>query len=96
LAGEWQLVSDLSFADLLLWVKLSDDDAFVCIAQVTPDDRPTAYEDDQVGRVAAVRTSRTSRSPRYRADLARRRPVWYGDVPGPQRGDPVRRPGRHT
>ena len=84
LAGEWQLVSDLSFADLLLWVKLSDDDAFVCIAQVRPTTGPTAYEDDQVGRLARRFGRRTPHGRRGAGpDLARGRPGLVRRRPGP-------------
>src|SRR3954464_10850643 len=58
LVGEWQLLSDLSFADLLLWVPvaLSEGDAgmtaaFLCAAQCRPTTGPTAYQYDQVGAV---------------------------------------------
>src|SRR5690606_1780554 len=57
LAGEWQLLSDLSFADLVLWVPVergagtNNPPAFVCVAQVRPTTAATAYQDDQVGRV---------------------------------------------
>ena len=37
LAGDWQLLSDLSFADLLLWVReahpVGERPEFVCVAQ---------------------------------------------------------------
>jgi two-component sensor histidine kinase len=50
LVGEWQLLADLSFADLLLWV----DDAtnpgeYVVAAQLRPTTGPTAFSDDKVG-----------------------------------------------
>ena len=60
LAGDWQLVSDLSFADLLMWVPLDGRGDFLCVAQVRPTTAPTAYQDDQVGRIAG----RPSISPR--------------------------------
>ncbi len=50
LVGEWQLLADLSFADLLLWV---DDAArpgnYVVAAQLRPTTGPTAFSDDKVG-----------------------------------------------
>ena len=49
LVGEWQMLSDLSFADLLLWVPVGEGE-FLCVAQVRPTTGPTAYQDDQVGR----------------------------------------------
>ena len=51
IAGDWQLLSDLSFADLLLWVPVDADGTFLCVAQVRPTTAPTAYQDDQVGRI---------------------------------------------
>ena len=56
LAGDWQLIADLSFADLLLWVHVDPNrhpnrgQEFVCVAQVRPTTGPTAYQDDSVGR----------------------------------------------
>lgn len=65
LVAEWQLLSDLSFADLLLWVPIGTAPAgsewtsessgalssveFLCAAQCRPTTGPTAYLHDQVG-----------------------------------------------
>ena len=51
LAAEWQLLADLSFADLLLWAPVRDGSGYICLAQVRPTTGPTAYDDDQVGRI---------------------------------------------
>ena len=55
LAGDWQLLSDLSFADLLMWVPVKAEPGrprdFLCVAQVRPTTAPTAYQDDQVGKI---------------------------------------------
>ena len=47
-AAEWQLLADLSFADLLLWVPLGPGDstadhagAFLCVAHARPTTGPT-------------------------------------------------------
>src|SRR5829696_923840 len=48
LVGEWQLLSDLSFADLLMWVPVAEGE-FLCVAQVRPTTGPTAFHDDEVG-----------------------------------------------
>ena len=53
LVADWQLLSDLSFADLLLWVRRPDR-GFVCVAQVRPVTAATAHESDQVGRQVTV------------------------------------------
>lgn len=100
LAGDWQLISDLSFADLVLWVRLEDSAGFVCVAQVRPTTAATAYQDDQVGRI-----SRGPEVAHLAVALTQGRiwregdPVWYGDTPARHEAIPVRRrtagePGR--
>lgn len=91
-AGDWQLLSDLSFADLLLWVPVHrDTDAFVCVAQVRPTTAPTAYLDDQVGRiiggpeVAHLTIAFTEGRIWREGD-----PVWYGNTPARHEAIPVR------
>ena len=49
LVAEWQLLSDMSFADLLLWVPIPPDGTFLCAAQCRPTTGPTAYLHDRVG-----------------------------------------------
>ena len=49
LVAEWQLLSDMSFADLLLWVPTPSDGEFLCAAQCRPTTGPTAYLYDRVG-----------------------------------------------
>ena len=51
LVGDWQLLADLSFADLLLLIPDQAGEEFVVIAQIRPTTGPTAYQDDLVGRV---------------------------------------------
>jgi two-component sensor histidine kinase len=91
LAGDWQLLSDLSFADLLLWLPLTAGN-FLCVAQVRPTTSATAYQDDQVGRIVggpemahlviAISQGRIWRE----GD-----PVWYGNTPARHEAIPVRR-----
>jgi len=81
LVSDWQLLSDMSFADLLLWVPVADD-AFLCAAQCRPTTGPTAYLNDRVGevltdaRVAALRTSLTESRIFRESD-----PDWEGETP---------------
>lgn len=49
LTDEWQLLADLSFSDLILWVPDADPNVFWAAAQVRPTTGPTALEDDVVG-----------------------------------------------
>lgn len=54
--AEWQLLSDLSFADFLMWVPTGPEDApsdlFLCVAQARPTTAPTAHPEDVVGSEA--------------------------------------------
>jgi two-component sensor histidine kinase len=93
LAGDWQLMSDLSFADLLMWVALASGQ-FVCVAQVRPTTAPTAYQDDQVGRVSGGPEVAHLAVARDQGRIWREGdPVWYGDTPARHEAIPVRRPG---
>ena len=93
LVGEWQLLADLSFADLLLWVAVEGDE-FLCVAQCRPTTGPTAYLHDQVGEIisgdragpmyVALQEGRIFREtdPNWDSDLPIRReaiPVRLGD-----------------
>ncbi|MCW2496613.1 histidine kinase N-terminal domain-containing protein [Jatrophihabitans sp.] len=102
LVGEWQLVSDLSFADLVLWVPVALPDgeagsvgAFLCAAQCRPTTGPTAYQHDQVGVVL-----RGSRAASLRTALSEERiyrevePDWDGDLPIRREAVPVRAAGQ--
>ncbi len=51
LVGDWQLLADMSFADLILWAPLADGTGFLAIAQVRPVTAQTAFIDDKVGLV---------------------------------------------
>ena len=94
LVGEWQLLSDLSFADLLLWVPVGGGNEFLCVAQVRPTTGSTAYQDDQVG-------NRTSGAAGYPLGVAvvegrifrESDPEWDGEVPIRREAIPVRRAG---
>jgi two-component sensor histidine kinase len=89
LVGEWQLLADLSFADLLLWVVVDDD--FICVAQCRPTTGPTAHVADRVGefrrgsRASALRTAVTERRILRESD-----PDWSEEVPIRHEAIPVR------
>ncbi len=101
LVGEWQLLSDLAFADLLLWVPVSiatneagSEGAFLCVAQCRPTTGPTAYQHDQVGvlvrgaRVAPLRTAFSEGRIFREVD-----PDWDGDLPIRREAIPLRHDG---
>ena len=98
LAGDWQLLSDLSFADLVLWVPLTDTGpgdqppGFVCVAQVRPTTGATAYQDDQVGRICRGPEVAHLAAAQAQGRIWREGdPVWYGDTPARHEAIPVRR-----
>src|ERR1700744_3392668 len=91
LVGEWQLLSGLSFADLLLWVPLSDG-SLLCAAQCRPTTGPTAYVNDQVA--VTVRGDRATSLNIARAEGRIFRdtdPDWDGDLPVRREAIPIRR-----
>jgi two-component sensor histidine kinase len=53
LVSEWQLLADLSFSDLVLWVPDLDVNVLWAAAQVRPTTGPTALVDDVVGDLIA-------------------------------------------
>jgi len=50
LVSDWQLLADLSFADLILWAQLPDQ-GWIALAQMRPTTGPTAFPDDIVASV---------------------------------------------
>jgi hypothetical protein len=85
LVSDWQLLADLSFADLVLWAPLRDGSGWVALAQMRPTTGPTTFHDDVVGTRAA-----TGERPFVDAAFAERRICREGD-PEWTRGVPVRR-----
>jgi two-component system, sensor histidine kinase PdtaS len=53
LVSEWQLLADLSFSDLVLWVPDVDENVYWAAAQIRPTTGPTALLDDVVGDLIA-------------------------------------------
>ena len=49
LVADWQIIADLSFADLVLWLPDREGHGFWAGAQMRPTTGPTAYLDDVVG-----------------------------------------------
>jgi two-component sensor histidine kinase len=98
LAGDWQLVSDLSFADLLMWAKTASSgpgkDEYICVAHVRPTTASTTYADDQVGRLASGADAAHLVIAATQGRIWREGdPVWYGDTPARHEAIPVRRRG---
>jgi two-component sensor histidine kinase len=94
LVGDWQLLADLSFADLVLFVP-EPQGRFTVVAQMRPTTGPTSYQEDLVGTVVTA-----TERPQLAAALAEGRivregdPVWFGGVPVREEVLPVSSGGR--
>jgi two-component sensor histidine kinase len=84
LLGEWQLLADLAFADLLLLAPVAGADSFVILGQVRPYPAQTLYPEDLVGRVVEG-----SARPQVAAAAREHRVVREGD-PEWREGTPIR------
>jgi two-component sensor histidine kinase len=91
LVGDWQLLADLAFADIVLWVP-SADDSFVAVAHARPSSSATLFYRDFVGQTikpewaaqvtAAFETTKINDSTM---------PTWYEETPTRVRAVPVLR-----
>ncbi|MFC5175513.1 sensor histidine kinase [Nocardioides taihuensis] len=95
LQADWQIIADLSFADLVLWLPDREGRGFWAGGQMRPTTGPTAYVDDVVGTFVPV-----GRRPMLDAAWAQGRlvregdPEWRDDVPVRVETIPVRRGDR--
>jgi two-component sensor histidine kinase len=95
LVADWQLLADLSFADLVLWVPERDGAGFRAAAQMRPTTGPTAYVEDLVGSYLP-RGRRALVDAAYDGGVIRRDgdPEWWNDVPVRVEAIPVRNGAR--
>mgnify|MGYP003345008897 CR=1 FL=1 len=49
LIAEWQLLADLSFADLVLWIPKLDTSGFIAVSQIRPMTAATVFTQDLIG-----------------------------------------------
>ncbi|NYD41211.1 histidine kinase N-terminal domain-containing protein [Nocardioides panaciterrulae] len=95
LQADWQIIADLSFADLVLWLPDREGQGFWAGAQMRPTTGPTAYVDDVVGTFVPA-----GRRPMLDAAWTQGRlvregdPEWRDDVPVRVETIPVRRGAR--
>jgi two-component sensor histidine kinase len=90
LVGEWQLLADLSFADLLLWIPVGEG-RFLCGAQCRPTTGPTAYLHDQVGQVIDGQRAAPLQVALTEGRIFREGdPDWDGDLPIRREAIPIR------
>ncbi len=95
LVSDWQLLADLSFADLVLWAPLHSGGGWVAVAQMRPTTGPTAFLDDIVGTIAASGERPLLDTALRDGRICREGdPDWTGGVPVRGETIPVRRGGR--
>ncbi|HET8615595.1 MAG TPA: histidine kinase N-terminal domain-containing protein [Actinomycetales bacterium] len=93
LVGDWQLLSDLSFADLVLWVRTAT--GWLAVAHVRPTTGTTVFFDDVVGtEVPRGRRVQLDRAWDERRICRERDPEWRDDVPVREETIPVGHEGR--
>src|SRR4051812_35823952 len=93
LVADWQLLADLAFADLTLWVPLQSGHWW-CVAQVRPLTAPTSQPDDLVG-VEATGVAAAPFGVAYREGrpVTEGEPDWSGGRPRRREVIPVRHDG---
>lgn len=91
LLAEWQILADLSFADLLLFVPVPDRRAYLCVGQMRPYTAQTIYLEDLVGQEFPVTdrpmVGRALHDGRVIRDAD---PDWSAGVPVREEAIPVR------
>ncbi len=91
LQADWQIIADLSFADLVLWVADRDGSGYWAVSQMRPTTGPTALVDDVVGTFVE-RGVRPLLDAAFDGRIAREGdPEWREDVPVRVEAFPVRR-----
>ncbi|WP_372595155.1 sensor histidine kinase [Actinotalea sp.] len=93
LVGDWQIISDLAFADLVLW--LPTETGYLCVAQARPSTGATVHYDDIVGSSAP--DGQRAQLDRALAEVSiqrSREPRWFGTYAVREEAVPVVRMGR--
>ena len=95
LQADWQIIADLSFADLVLWLPDRSGKGFWAAGQMRPTTGPTAYVDDVIGTFVPVgRRPLLDAAARDGRVVRDGDPEWRDDVPVRVEAIPVRREGR--
>src|SRR3954470_487162 len=93
LVADWQLLADLAFADLTLWVPLSSG-SWWCVAQVRPLTAPTSRPEDLVGvEVEGLDADPFAVAHREGRPVTEGEPDWSGITPRRREVIPVRHDG---
>ncbi|NQX26996.1 histidine kinase N-terminal domain-containing protein [Microbacteriaceae bacterium VKM Ac-2854] len=97
LVGDWQLIADLAFADIVLWVP-TPDDSFVAVAHARPSSSATLFYRDFVGqRIKAEWRKQVMEAFETARIVDSNAPDWFEETPTRVRAVPViRRLGAST
>jgi two-component sensor histidine kinase len=91
LQADWQIIADLSFADLVLWLPDRDGSGYWAAGQMRPTTGPTALVDDVVGTFVETGRRRLLDAAVADGRIARDGdPEWRDDVPVRVEAIPVR------
>ncbi|WP_284252667.1 sensor histidine kinase [Litorihabitans aurantiacus] len=94
LVGDWQVISDLAFADLVLWLP-DRHGSFVAVAHCRPSTGTTVHYDDVVGRPAPEGQVPSLAAALERREIRRSRvPRWTGAYAVREEAVPVVKDGR--
>ncbi|MGN6762457.1 MAG: histidine kinase N-terminal domain-containing protein, partial [Leifsonia sp.] len=89
LVGDWQLLADLAFADIVLWVPTLDDD-FVAVAHARPSSAATLFYRDFVGQhIKPEWRQQVTDAFRSKRIIDTSAPDWYEETPTRVRAVPV-------
>jgi len=95
LVSDWELLADLSFADLTLWAPLPAERSWIALAQVRPTTGPTALPHDIVGNLRSGRAQPLLATAVAEGRICREGdPEWRRGVPVRHETIPVCRSGR--
>ncbi|QWT25067.1 PAS domain-containing sensor histidine kinase [Subtercola sp. PAMC28395] len=91
LVGDWQLLADLAFADIVLWVP-SNDGSFVAVAHARPSSSATLFYRDFVGQAVKAEWRKQVTDAFESAQIVdTAAPDWYEETPTRVRAVPVLR-----
>jgi two-component sensor histidine kinase len=95
LVSDWQLLADLSFADLVLWAPIQGEAGWMALAQMRPTTGPTAFPDDIVGTVRSASEGLFLGAAMHERRICREGdPEWTSGVPVRHETIPVVRDGK--
>ena len=91
LVGDWQLISDLAFADIVLWIPTTDG-SFVAVAHARPSSSATLFYRDLVGqKIKPEWKAQVSEAYETGKLIESSSPAWFEETPTRVRAVPVMR-----